>query len=71
MKCPKCEYHHGWDWVYANDDISGNYVETDGGDGDFYDLAIDVSRQRLYHEDERKKVYACPSCGCLFIDVEA
>lgn len=65
MKCPHCEYQYGWNWI--NDE----YKKSEGDLGDFYSLSnsIQMTRSRAYYPDETAAVYACPSCGKLFIEV--
>lgn len=70
MKCPNCEYKDGWEWVDADNDKPGNYVEIRGEVGGFYSSPIEVTRAQNYYPDERASVHACPSCGSLFIGVD-
>lgn len=63
MKCPHCEYQHGFDW---NGD---EYVDTKGKKGEFFELLIETMRYASDGETERMTAYACPSCGKLFIDL--
>lgn len=56
---------YGWEWTEKE------YVEHKGEAGDFYSLSnsIQMTRSRAYCSDETANVYACPSCGKLFIEV--
>lgn len=65
MKCPYCEYEHGW----SNEKLG----DVKGDKGDFFTtneenplLRVDVYSWRRV---ERKEVFGCPSCGKLFIEV--
>ena len=63
MKCPKCEYHDGWE-PESMDVVHGD-------SGAFYNMGTNIAaRESLYsHRDEIKTVYFCPKCGTGFIDV--
>ncbi len=61
MKCPHCEYQHGGGWV------QDEYQRVEGYKGDFYKMLSSVERKFPYKE--YREVYACPSCGKLFIDL--
>lgn len=64
MKCPHCEYQHGGGWV------QDEYQRVERYKGDFYKMPSNAYRN-IHYEDryECKTVYACPSCGKLFIDL--
>ena len=61
MICPHCKYEHGW---RNEQDI--NIIGDKGG---FYQHPVEVKRREPWSEIEMAEVYACPSCGILFIDV--
>ncbi len=61
MKCPHCEYEHGFTWV------GDNYTRIEGEHGDFYELPVEVKRYNGYSE-QSKYLYACPSCSKTFIE---
>lgn len=66
MKCPHCNYAHGFYW--DGDDP----VDICGDEGEFYRLPIGVERERRFSynpEPERETLYACPKCGKTFIDI--
>lgn len=63
MKCPHCDYEHGYTSDYSK--------EIQGEDGDFFELE---SHQVIREEEscqgrskETRTVYACPSCRKMFI----
>lgn len=65
MKCPHCEYEHGW---------SGEKLDVIyGKNGDFFVLSNDVQAVRPGGSvfsclaEETRTVYACPSCRKVFI----
>lgn len=64
MKCPHCNYIHGWD----NDSLTN----VNGSSGDFYSLSNEVKAERDAHSYHIRKeiayVFACPSCRKLFIE---
>ena len=62
MKCPKCEYEHG----YSNEQNNN----IDGAKGDFWEQPVPLERGSSWNI-ERKRLYACPSCGVAFINVDA
>lgn len=64
MKCPNCDYTHGW---VSNGTGFGNLIE--GSYGDFYKVSnnIVMTRQERYYEDEVREMYGCPACGIIFI----
>jgi len=59
MKCPHCEYEHGW-----SGDVMG---VVEGSEGEFYQLPIELERKAFYSTD-RVPVYGCPSCNKLFME---
>ena len=60
MKCPHCNYVHGWDAE------SGSSIE--GKEGDFYEDPVRLERRTYsYYSQESVKLYACPSCRKAFI----
>ena len=62
MKCPHCEYKHGWDGKSMSD--------VEGKQGDFYTLPVEMEQYQSlgsWHGDTRRTLYACPSCGIDFI----
>lgn len=61
MKCPHCNYQHGYDYE-AKKDIRGL-------EGEFFSLSVDM-RQTMEHINYRERtLYACPKCGKTFIEV--
>lgn len=63
MICPHCEYEHG-----CNYDLD---KEIKGDKGTFYELPIEMTKRDAWEsETEIRILYACPSCGKTFIDIE-
>lgn len=63
MKCPHCDYRHG-------DDADDNYAFHEGVEGGFYSLPINIDRKEdVWPYRDEKRVYGCPECGKLFIDI--
>ena len=63
MKCPYCDYQHGWDGE-ANKDIEG----INGG---FFTLSNDVKMERnegWRYRNETNNIMGCPKCSKLFMD---
>lgn len=65
MKCPYCEYEHGW---------SGEIMDmVEGEEGEFFTLSNNVQALRInpcYDNGvEREVVQFCPKCGKCFIEV--
>lgn len=64
MKCPYCEYEHGWSGEQCKD--------VKGESGNFYELSNDVRAERdtsyYHHHKEKATVYGCPKCKKVFID---
>lgn len=63
MKCPHCNYEHGW---------SGELMEcVIGKDGDFFKLSNQVKMTRSsecsWQGDDNRELFACPSCLKTFI----
>ena len=60
MKCPHCEYEHGW---------SGEKLDVvEGEDGDFFELSNKIrARRDSAHGSDSAPVYACPCCRKVFI----
>jgi hypothetical protein len=65
MKCPYCEYKHGYCW------IDGTYEDIKGDEGKFYQLSngIVATREEAFCDPSTEKIHACPSCGKIFIEV--
>lgn len=67
MKCPHCEYEHGW---------SGEKLDiVEGEHGEFFELSnsIQMERKSGYHgygstDKTTRDVYGCPACKKLFMD---
>ena len=62
MKCPHCEYEHGWS--------NTSMTKIDGKYDDFYTFPIPVTREAKYSYPSPKDeatMYACPSCKKMFI----
>lgn len=61
MKCPHCEYEHGY-----NSETSGKII---GEEGDFFKSPVTVQRDSSYYNSkEERSLYVCPSCNKTFID---
>jgi len=58
MKCPHCEYEHGW----SNEQDA----MVKGKEGDFFHQDALLVRGRDGEQQERK-LFACPSCLKTFI----
>ena len=73
MICPHCEYTHGYGWVEISDKkgrTRDDYVLTDGGLGDFYELEVSFKRREgdyRFNDYDTKPFYACPKCRKTFI----
>lgn len=63
MKCPNCNYLHGWD--------NSQLKNIAGEAGNFYRLPINMERISSYDDMDREPVYACPHCGMVFIEPES
>ena len=65
MKCPNCNYKHGWQGC-----DEGN---TKSKEGEFYKLPIEAKRDNpeAYYGGPTvsKDVYGCPKCGMMFMEV--
>lgn len=62
MKCPHCEYEHGW---------SGEEMDVSKGkEGEFFQLSnsIQMERSGSYGGTDKRYVYGCPACNKLFMD---
>jgi hypothetical protein len=59
MKCPHCEYEHGWS-NEKREDVKG---EHDG----FYVLPVELE-QRTSWDTNRVGLYACPACRKTFVE---
>lgn len=60
MKCPHCNYQHGWSYE-SNHKIHG-------ANGEFYELPVKMERNTFAFEQERVSVYACPVCMKTFVE---
>ena len=61
MKCPYCNYFHGWD--------SEKSSHEEGDKGEFYELPIQFKRApKFMGYVDSEKVYACPKCKKLFLE---
>lgn len=61
MKCPHCEYEHGW---------SGEEMDViEGKEGAFFQLSnsIQMERDESSWTPETRNLYGCPSCNKLFM----
>ena len=69
MKCPYCEYQHGYYW-----DADDKYVNAKGEHGDFWTLVINMERNvgpDYYSDGSRKAdLMGCPKCKKVFLDDE-
>jgi len=60
MRCPNCNYKHGWNGKSLTD-IKGEH-------GAFFILSNDVmAERRNFGEIFSRDVYFCPKCGLSFI----
>ena len=64
MKCPHCKYEHG----FVGIDDEGAMIVKEGKEGEFLRLEVSAYKPNLGLY-KKKPVYACPSCGILFMDV--
>ena len=65
MKCPHCEYEHGFTWH------EDEPVNVEGDHGGFWKLPNVMERHDSgsYNDDRETTVlYACPKCKKTFID---
>lgn len=60
MKCPHCNYQHGWSYE-SNHKIYGT-------SGEFYELPVKMERNVYDLNQQRVALYACPSCMKTFVD---
>jgi len=63
MKCPHCEYEHGWS--------SEELKNIDGSHGEFFYLPVKFSREKESYYGliyEKRTLVGCPSCSKTFID---
>lgn len=61
MKCAVCKYENNNGWDYENQCVIERNKE-------FIESNFSVQVSYDYHNEE-KKVYACPKCGTLKIDI--
>lgn len=58
MKCPNCEYEHGW---------SGDPMKSiEGAAGEFYALPIKAQREGSFYGPDDLHVFICPNCYRAF-----
>lgn len=62
MKCPNCDYAHGYEWV------GDEYMEVDDGKGSFWVLPIKLEHDSLYTQKKEAGVHGCPSCKTVFFE---
>lgn len=63
MKCPHCNYLHGWD--------SEKMAQVNGEHGDFYELSNNIRAEKHTKnpwDRESRNVQFCPKCGISFIE---
>jgi uncharacterized C2H2 Zn-finger protein len=64
MKCPKCEYEHGWN--------GEKLAFVVGEHGEFYTLSNNIIMSRtnlsVYNGVDYRELFACPVCGATFIE---
>ena len=63
MKCPHCNYEHGWH--------GGEMKTIKGEKGEFFTLSNNISAVRpdpIEFGNESRKIYGCPECLKLFIE---
>lgn len=60
MKCPHCDYFHGWNYDKKE--------EIKGESGEFYFLDTMLKRYAFWDTGEKAKLYACPACRKTFIE---
>lgn len=68
MKCPHCDYMHGYQNVAAPD-AEIDYQDVKGTHGSFYSLPIQLERgtDNFFLDKERVTLYACPACTKTFV----
>jgi len=62
MKCPHCDYEHGW---------SGEFLKCiEGQEGKFYKSLVQMQRDSDNYRGMKDTIdlYGCPSCFKTFID---
>lgn len=59
MKCPHCDYQHGYS-VEENSDIKSEH-------GKFYQLSNLVKMERPDTYEKQLNLYGCPSCKKVFM----
>ena len=66
IECPSCEYKNGRGNVDLEEDIYGD-------EGNFFILPIkmeqDQTRYGRYSSPRQERVYGCPRCGNLFMNI--
>ena len=60
MKCPHCDYFHGFDFE--------KFETTIGDKGGYFSLPIKMER-KIDWAVQQMPLYACPSCGKVFTNV--
>ena len=72
MICPNCKYEHGYTDRY---DENNNYIETEEVSGDcgvFFEMENKAERDiGGYTQPKRERVFGCPKCGVMFINVDS
>lgn len=61
MKCPNCDYVHGWD-PEKQESVNGEH-------GEFYTLSNDVklTRSRWRFDNEEVTLHGCPNPDCKHV----
>ncbi len=64
MKCPICNYKHGYELSE-----NGGYDMVEGEEGDFYSISnsIEMNREHQGYGDN-KTIVGCPKCNILFME---
>lgn len=60
MICPHCKYSH-------NEFDLKSKTTSEGENGEFYKLPIEMTRQVNYHRDA-VNIFGCPECKKVFIE---
>lgn len=69
IECPHCNYKHGG---FLND--SGDWEDIETKEGEFWTHPLTMKRNEgsdwYSNGDKETPLYACPSCGKTFIEVD-
>lgn len=59
MKCPHCDYEHGWS--------SEKSKRILGKKGEFYAMPVKMERTYIHYSSDVAYMYGCPNCMKVFI----